>query len=391
MKMNRRQSIRRAPSPGVYRALEIDRLVADHFMQSDIGRSIRLDDVPTARVALASVRAAEVAVLSWRWDVDPQSNASRNVYVACQEAKRQGVRYLLLDRVTVDQDVSDQDMLEERLAFSLLYQELPVLAAYDRASDGYAPTAKVHGEQVALGSELSRIMRRPWIAHEIKLYRCNPTRVTYVGHLPSLASVEDDGFPRMAKVIWESSMCQTVLYVLGGTVGMHHIEDFRFLVPQHSDLLAIAHVRMSRNDYLLCTALLVGRDERRVLDPEDPIWGPDLRVNNDQTVLGVSFDQFRIGEAYSPDDLPHTQDYYTRYDIFLGDHVVGRWQTRHKFYPFPDLKVWFAIEDSAEEIIRAFLRMGEALANEQGTQIPMTPEDCPEPGLALVFHDEDAL
>jgi hypothetical protein len=88
--------------------------------------------------------------------------------------------------------------------------------------------------------------------------------------------------------------------------------------------------------------------------------GPELRVNDDQTVLGLRFDQFRIGEAYYPDDLPNNQDYYTRYDIFLGDHVVGRWQTRHKFYPFAYLKVWFVVEDGAEEIIRAFIHVGRS-------------------------------
>ena len=106
----------------------------------------------------------------------------RNAYIACQEAIRQGVQYLLLDKVTVDQDQGDDEMLVERLSFSKLYQELPVIAAYDDASPQHAGlTAEVHGTQVALGHPFVRTIRRPWIVHEVLLYRSNPTRVTYVG------------------------------------------------------------------------------------------------------------------------------------------------------------------------------------------------------------------
>jgi hypothetical protein len=137
----------------------------------------------------------DIAVLSWRWDVDPHTNSSRNAYVACQEAKRQGVRYLLLDKVTVNQDQADEDMLIERLAFAQLYREIPVIAAYDDANPRFAElTAEVHGALVSLGSPFSRIMRRPWIFHEVDLYRSNPTKVTYVGYIRGLGCDEEDGF-----------------------------------------------------------------------------------------------------------------------------------------------------------------------------------------------------
>lgn len=118
----------------VYQALELGRVDADHVIRADNGSSLCFGQLPTAVIDLDEQDIEGIAVLSWRWDVDPRTNSSRNAYIACQEATRQGVRYLLLDKVTVKQDQTDEDMLMERLAFSRLYQEIPVIAAYDDAN-----------------------------------------------------------------------------------------------------------------------------------------------------------------------------------------------------------------------------------------------------------------
>jgi hypothetical protein len=272
-------------------------------------------------------------------------------------------------------------MLIERLAFSQLYQEVPVIAAYDDADPSFAKlTTEVHGTQVSLGSPFIRIMRRPWIFHEVSIYRSNPTKVTYVGHIPGLGCHETRGFLEMAPAMWEATMTQTILYTLAGIVAMHHVEDFRFIMPRYFNLLAAAHSRMSLNDFLLTAALLAGHSD-----------GSDGRVNNDQAIDQILFDQYRVGDEYTPDDLPKTQDYYTRRDIFLGQRQVAEWQTRHKFYPFEDLRVWFKIGGSAEQGIRELLGVKRNSVDEPDSQ-PFAPAPARQkPRLSMVLHGEDLL
>jgi hypothetical protein len=380
MKKHPRRPLGDHNSGGVYKALELHKLTAHHLTLGANGKSVRLGNLPTASIALDHQNIEEVAILSWRWDVDPRSDSSRNVYVACQEAVRQGVRYLLLDKVTVNQGLAARDMLGERLAFSRLYQELPVIVAYDYMDpEEVELTAQVHGERVVLGSKMSRIMRRPWIYYEVQLYGSNPTRVTYVGYLPGLGCDEHRGFLRMVEGVRESSLCQTVLYTLSGTVGMYDVADFCIMLPQYFDLLTKARHRFTRDDYLLTAALLTGKDQ-------------NSRINNDQSILRIAFDKFRVSESYVPEDLPVTQDYYTRYDIYLGNDVVGRWQTRHKLYPFGDLRVWLTVESNTENLICEYLGISKPPVDEHVSPVPSSTQNNPATAdLAVVFHKKDRL
>jgi hypothetical protein len=365
----------------VFKALDLGRLEADHFTRTGNGKSLCLGQLPTASIDIEAQNIVEIAVLSWRWDVDRDTHSSRNAYIACQEARRQGVRYLLLDKVTVNQDQADEKMLMERLAFAQLYREITVIAAYDDANPGFAElTAEVHGVRVALGHPFSRLMRRPWIFHEVALYRSNPTKVTYVGYIRGLGCDKERGFLDLAPRMWSATLTQTILYTLAGIVSMHHVEDFRFIMPQYFDLLSAAHSRMSSNDYLLTAALLAGHAN-----------SSDGRVNNDQSIEQIPFDQYRVGPGYTPDDLPKTQDYYTRYDIYLCDRKVAEWQTRHKFYPFERLRVWFRIAGSAEQCICELLGVGTNLIDESSVRPPSDAPGQPRPQLSMVFHEEDLL
>ena len=102
MKQHSKKPVAERHLSGVYKALEVNKLGTDHFIQHDNGKSVRFGPLPTALLAIDSQKTEEVAVLPWRWDVDPHSSSSRNVYVACQEARNQGLRYLLLDKITVN-------------------------------------------------------------------------------------------------------------------------------------------------------------------------------------------------------------------------------------------------------------------------------------------------
>ncbi len=353
-------------------ALDIENLGSENIHLDRMGKSIQFNNLPAALVDLDSTAREELAVLSWRWDINPDSNSSRNVYIACQHAKSKGIRYLFLDKITLDQSLKSQDMLRERLEFSKLYQVVPVIAAYDHFG-AYVEkfSAEVHSATVTLGDPFVRIIRRPWIAYEVRLFSSNPTSVTYVGHIVGLGN----DFPGMVKTIWDSSLCKTILYVLSGVVGMQHIEELRYIIPEHYDLLRTAHAKMSRNDYLLTAAFLTQDTER---------------INNDLNILGLKFDLFNIGEGYPPKDLAMTQDYYTRYDITFCDRVIGWWQTRHKFYPFEELRVWFMVDNCAEDTIYDFLQVPQTkkgyYAIPSGNKRKQT-----EPRLEVVFHEKDSL
>lgn len=363
-----------------YNALDLGRLNAGHFVHAENGKSLRLEQLPTAVIEIEAQDIKNIAILSWRWDVDRDTNSSRNAYVACQEAARQKVRYLLIDKVTVNQDQPDEDLLVERLAFSQLYSEVPVIAAYDDPNARFAELrAEVHGTQVALGTPFVRTIRRPWIAHEVGLYRSNPTPVTYVGYIRGLGC-DEGGFLWMAPRMWESTLTQTILYTLAGIVGMHHIEDLRFIMPQYFDLLSAAHSQMSSNDYLLTAALLAGHASQT-----------DERINNDQSINEIAFENYSVVPGYTPNDLPRTQDYYTRYDISLGDYKVAEWQTRHKFYPFEDLRVWLWILSGADERIRELLGVKNEQIGEVSVPSHLMANGQPRPKLLSVYHEVDWL
>jgi hypothetical protein len=364
-----------------HKALDLGRLDANHFARADNGKSLCFSQLPTAVIDTDAQNIQHIAILSWRWDVDHNTNSSRNAYIACEEAIRQGVRYLLLDKVTLNQDQADEDLLMERLAFSHLYQQIPVIAAYDDAISQFATlTAEVHGAQVTLGNPFSRIIRRPWIFYEVDLYRSSPTTVTYVGYIPGLGCDKEKGFLWMVPRIWDSTLTQTILYTLAGVVGMHHVEDFRFIMPRYFDLLSVAHTQMSSNDYLL-TAALLGEHANN----------SEGRVNNDQSINGIAFEQYRIGPGYTPDDLPKTQDYYTRYDIWLRDRKVAEWQTRHKFYPFEDLRVWLRILDSAEHSICELLGVEKKPLDKTSVRLSSDTLGQKGPRLSMAVHEEDCL
>jgi hypothetical protein len=367
--------------PRECKALNLAKLATNNFACGADGKSLCFDHLPTDVIDLDAQSRERIAILSWRWDVNQDSNSSRNAYIACQEAIRQGVQYLILDKVTVDQNQGNDEMLVQRLAFSKLYQELPVIAAYDHASPQVPDlTAEVHGTRVKLGSPFVRIIRRPWIVQEAQLYRSNPTKVTYVGHLEGLGCDENWGFLHMLPRVWESTLTQTILYTLRGLVSMHCVEDFRFIMPQYFALLSEAHAQMSSNDYLLTAALLAGHADKS-----------DGRVNNDQDIRGIAFRQYQIGPGYAPDDMPKTQDYYTRYDISLRDRKIAEWQTRHKLYPFEELRVWFRIRDSVEHTIREMLGVQESPSGVTGTRSYSGDLGPQRPTLQVVFHEEDRL
>jgi hypothetical protein len=116
------------------------------------------------RIVLAS-DLSQIAVLSWRWDGHHEVWGSHNVVSAIRQAKKMGIKYLFIDAISIDQTLRGDKLLQQIVAFSALYKTIPVIAAYDK-----------------LGDEFRKTVRRPWILHEARAFKYNPTKIVYVGH-----------------------------------------------------------------------------------------------------------------------------------------------------------------------------------------------------------------
>ena len=126
---------------------------------------------------------------------------------AIRQAKKMGIKYLFIDAISIDQALRGDQLLQQIVAFSALYKTIPVIAAYDKRGDDFWET-----------------MRRPWILHEARSFRCNLTRIVYVGHnlqgtvLVRGKDVKMRGggirseFERMLDRVWKSSGSRCALW-----------------------------------------------------------------------------------------------------------------------------------------------------------------------------------
>ncbi len=331
-------------------AIDIGAVDEQAFTTIQTGRAVMIDRLPTV---YAPPDSSKAAVLSWRWDIDlepvePGFNISRNVFIAIDEAKRLGFDHLFMDMVSINQKLQGDALIAEVIHFSSLYRHLPVIAAYDKPNE----------------KEWLHTMRRPWLFHEARLYRSNPTQVAYVGYVPE-QGCGDWGFLHMVERVWESGLTKSILYVLVGTVGMGELSDLRFLHPQHADILEAAHRQMSRNDYLLTAAILVQQSEA------------DTRLNEDQSIEDVPFDHYVL-------ILNGSGGYVYSKDILLDGKKVGDW--KHSMSNTGNSRYRLDVAADAESTIRQFLGMeaaGEGSAS-QNVVREVVEKDGVRPRLTVV-------
>src|SRR4051812_27893019 len=93
-------------------------------------RPVTLDDLPVSTIHILPHRRTQ-AILSWRWDVDSQLRASRNISAALAHAFNVGIEYLFTDFVSVDQSLAGRALIRAVADFTSLFGELRVIAAYD--------------------------------------------------------------------------------------------------------------------------------------------------------------------------------------------------------------------------------------------------------------------
>ncbi len=333
-------------------AIDIGNLSDKCFTTGECGRALILDNLPTSFISSTSYDISNMGVLSWRWDVDPVSNSSRNAYIAFQEAKRQGVKYFFMDIVSVDQKLQDDALMQQTVDFSEIYQYLPVFAAYDKkGQDSWLWT-----------------MRRLWIYHEVMLYRTNPTRVTYVGHIPKQGCEKDFGFLHMVDQVWATTLCRSILYVLVGKIDMFSISDLRFLLPKYVNVLNYAYDMMSKNDYLLTAALL------------SQLSYPAPRVNRDQDIHPLNYEkyQFIMGKG----------GYHYDVEILLNERKIGTWNVSVDSAGY--LRHFLRVEPQTEQIILQFLGMPEIshFRFKQSSGNLQKQDKVKNPDLSVVFIED---
>lgn len=148
-----------------YPALIVDEIDEDFFLPGALPEGSTRPAIATRLVRLPVEDISQVAVLSWRWDGDLQGLGSRNISSAIRVSKQRGIPYLFVDIISIDQRLDEDALIQQVTAFSNLYRSIPVIAAYDKE-----------------GEDFAKIVRRPWILTEARLFRYNPTEIIYVGH-----------------------------------------------------------------------------------------------------------------------------------------------------------------------------------------------------------------
>jgi hypothetical protein len=214
----------------------------------------------------------EVAVLSWRWDGDKDSSnparRSTNIFPAVDYAKKHNIKYLLVDIVSIDQNLDNESKISKVVAFTQLYRNTRVFCAYNDHLSGMPFT-----------------MRRPWIYSEKNHMLSNTIDITVLvdmhRHFASWSDWpvermiglekrdhdhEDDRhatvqggsfeFATHLRRLSSDDFHPTVFSLMLGKVGMHDVSDLHYILPALGPVLSVAYKDMMKDDYLMTVALL---------------------------------------------------------------------------------------------------------------------------------------
>jgi hypothetical protein len=216
------------------------------------------------------IDVSHVAVLSWRWDWDNQGQGSKNILKAIILAKQIGIRYLFVDVVSIDQELKGDDLIEQVMSFSTLYNTIPVLVAYEKDGEEFAET-----------------IQRPWILSEVLLFRSSPFVVIF---LANFGNEWAEWWPQAQYMFHSESGRQyfeSFLNLLCKRSDMTQIADLKFLMPAYARILTVAFKQMPRNDYLLTAKVLL---HLYAQEPPYPSLLPEKWVEN----FPLSYDHYQI-------------------------------------------------------------------------------------------------
>jgi hypothetical protein len=299
--------------------LAVDIKEVERITRGDYRAGLRLDRLPQAELDISSVNPSEVAVLSWRWDIDSPTFTSTNVAISIEQAARAGVKFLFFDLVSIDQSLRGDDLMQSVANLAALYSSIPVIAAYDEKES----------------PQWLKTMRRPWISFEARAYGSNPTHVTYVGYIDGQGTGNEFGFRHMLDRVKGSSYTNSILMVLCNQVSMGDLRDFRYMIPGFANTLTLCHSRMNKADYFLSAAILAQSQEE------------DIRVNGDIEFLDQDFSLYSFVEVDHP-------GYDESRDIILAGQKIATWyRGLDRYYALPDYQPRrkLGVEPGAEELI----------------------------------------
>lgn len=351
-------------------ALAIEDLDEKTLLPGLIGKDGTQPHLPTKMVKMPFENPNQVAIVSWRWDGDLKTKGSRNIASVVHIAKQRGIKYLLIDIISIDQTLPASDLIKLVAAFSTLYTKIKVLAAYDMVDNP--------------GRDMRYTMLRPWILNEIRLFRHNPGTIVYVGHSDkgSRCLLEThpnrSQFDLMVDVVWSAGFINSILGVLNAQVGMAVISDFTYILPAYSHVFSVAYKQMERNDYLLTVAVLCGRYEIC----ENLVGYLEGKGN----IQDLSYSRYSFTIEWHDEAWSHTF-----YEIFLDGTRVAGWEQEstvsHEYNMFH-----FKTFSNAERVIFKALCLPEAdyeefLHQEEARYACLTlddSDDVPRPPLEAI-------
>lgn len=174
------------------------------------------------------------AVLSWRAYFN--SSKSLNLTRAVLAAHSLRIPYLLLDKVSVNQDQAGDSLISDVVQFSDLYSTIPVICAYD--NEGYSDNRVFNDWHMR--------MYRPWIFREcMSLYR-NPTMIHYIG---SDLHQGIENFPFRMKRLHESKFLKPLMHLLYRDFDIAAPSDLQYMVPKYRLAVKQASVTLSDADF----------------------------------------------------------------------------------------------------------------------------------------------
>lgn len=357
-------------------ALAIEEVDEKSLLPGVIGKDGTLPHLPRQLVKMPFENPNEVAIVSWRWDGDLKTKGSSNIASVVHCAKQRGIKYLLIDIISIDQTLPASDLIKLVLAFSALYTKITILAAYDMV-----------GLDV---TDMKYTLSRPWILNEIRLFRRNPGTLVYVGHSNQGSKIFDSymqgaqrdqpdrsRFTFILDRVWGTGFVDSIIGVLNGDVGMAVVSDFKYIIPAYSHVISIAYDQMERNDYLLTIAVLCGIYERI-----EWLNGPLQRTVN---IQGLSYSR------YSFNLVPHDEDSWTIYEICLDGTRVAL-LTHEEFVEGVNDRYEFKTFPGAEQVIFKALGLPEAdyedfVHQEEARRACLTMDDTmdlPIPNLEVI-------
>jgi hypothetical protein len=270
---------------------------------------VAVEELPVASIDPVALAPDEVSIVSWRWDINPADSRSRNIATALRYARDHRIRFLLLDKVSLDQTLPKPDLISSVDRFARQFSKLPVIAAYD-------------DDETRRGGKLDHVIARPWIYQEMRHYCTNPTSVTLVRARTQRSPLEFN----FEDYVWctrKQGVAANVLDVIHDPSLMYDVSDYRFIIPRLHDFLSTLSRTLCRNDFLLtCYFLLVRGYPTTNVKSSAQTFHYGIQISN-----SVGFDKLAL-ERFGLLNLAAERSHESKRMIALDGKPLAIWRSR---------------------------------------------------------------